>query len=433
MRMSKNLYFYYNVLLCSAGIIALPFFLCRLGRYKKSLKQKLGFFDKDYFPAKKKCRIWMHAVSVGEVAGITPVVTELKKEFPGAEVFVSTGTVSGQAAARRELTGKADGFFYYPLDFPFAVRRTVDKVLPDIFIAAESEIWPGLLWRLKKNRVKLFLINGRMSGRSFRLFHAARFFWSRAISLFDFIAMASERDCRWMLRLGAPEKRIAVLGNSKHDGLKEKVKEEYEDEMRALLSVKTHEQVFIPASLHPAEFRIIARACAEMRAAFPHLTFIAVPRHPRRAARLVRAFREYGLECYLRSSANAGLKRQGEPVIIVDAIGELFKIYSLGNVAFCGGSLVPLGGQNILEPAAWGKPVLYGPWMENFEGEKELLESAGAGFTVKSGAEISETAGRLIANPAQAAGAGRRGMEAVLSKKAVSEEISRLVKNVSGL
>lgn len=425
--MRKSSYFFYNALLVAAGAAALPFFVLRAGKYRKSLKQKLGVFEDGYFPGKKRCRIWVHAVSVGEVTGASPVIKELKRILPEAGIVVSTGTVSGQDAARRMLSGMAEAFFYYPLDFPFSARKTADKAAPDIFILSESEIWPGILWILKKRGVKLFLINGRMSGKSFRLYYTFRFFWGGVLKLFDCIAMASERDYRRMLLLGAEEGRIKVAGNSKYDALEENIKEEHEEEMRGLYTVKAEESVFILASLHPGEFRMAASACLRLKDLFPSLLFIAAPRHPRRSGRLAGIFREYGLECRMRSSVSAGTKRRGEPVIIVDVIGELFKLYSLGSVVFCGGSLVPKGGQNILEPAAWGRPVIFGPYMEDFEDERDLLKGARAGFSVAGGGELAEAAAKLISNPAEAAEAGARGKEAVFSRTGAAREIASIV------
>ncbi len=197
--------------------------------------------------------------------------------------------------------------------------------------------------------------------------------------------------------------------------------------MRRLYSVESGESVFILASLHPGEFRTAASACRRLKELFPGLLFIAAPRHPARSGRLAGIFREYGLECCMRSGMSAGTERRGEPVILVDVIGELFKLYSMGSVVFCGGSLVPKGGQNILEPAAWGRPVIFGPYMEDFEDERDLLEGARAGFRVSGGGELAEAAAKLLSNPAEAAEAGGRGKEAVFSRTGAAREIARIV------
>lgn len=420
----------YNVIFAAAGVAAAPFLISRRGRYGKDAGQKLGIFTGGYFPEKKGMRIWLNAVSVGEVIGLAAVAGELGKIFPDAEIVVSTGTPSGRETARRLLEGRVAALFYAPLDFLFFAAKTAEAVKPDIYMTFESEIWPGLLWILRRRGTSLLLVNGRLSSRSFRMYYLSRFFWKRVLGFFDCIAMSSERDRRRMLALGAPGDGLCVMGNSKHDALAARMKEDREDEMRELLSVGRNRLVFIAASLHPSEFRAAAESCAGLLRRFPGLLCIAVPRHPPRARELAAFFGQRGFDCYFRSRAASGSKRSGEPVIIVDVLGELLDVYSLATAVFCGGSLNPLGGQNIFEPAAKGKPVIYGPYMENFIEEKRLLEAAGAGFTAGSAAELTETAASLLADPDSALKAGKAGREAVLGTAGAARKAALAVERL---
>ena len=426
--MESLLFFLYNLLLHLLGIAAIPVFLVKISKYKHSLRQKLGFFPSGTFDnCTGSPRIWINAVSVGEVVAVSSIIREVRKLLPDSSVVVSTGTVTGQKMARK-LIKDASAWFYFPFDVPVIVKKMIDKVSPDLFITAETEIWPNFLRYARKAGVKTMLVNGRISVRSVSGYYRARFFFRKVLGYFDCLGMASEIDAERIKMIGAPENRVFVTSNSKFDTLAEQVLPVYEEEARRALKIGRQEDVFIAASTHPGEEEIIIESYKKLLVEFPELILVIVPRHVERVRDIEKLLKRSGFDsCYLRTEYFSGKERQKEPVIIMDTTGELFKIYSVGTVVFCGGSLVRKGGQNVLEPAAWGKVVLYGPSMEDFSEAKQLLEEAGAGFTVKNAGEIVSVCRKFLNNPGERGRCGEAGRKAILGKTGAAIKSARLV------
>ncbi|HUH66139.1 MAG TPA: 3-deoxy-D-manno-octulosonic acid transferase [Syntrophales bacterium] len=425
------MYFLYNLLLVIASVFAFPYYAIKMaltGKYRKSLGPKLGLVKPEVFAGMKGSpRIWIHAVSVGEVTAAEPIVASLRNYFPEACIVLSTSTETGQDMARR-IVGGATSFIYYPLDIPFVVGKVVAGVRPDIFILTETELWPNLIKACKEQGAKVIMVNGRISPRSYRKYAWTRFFWKDIVTLIDEMGVISEVDAERLISLGMPTSRVHVMGNAKYDSLAAKASPSIREDMERRLSLSKTDRVLVAGSTHDGEEQIVLRVYLRLLPRYPDFKLIIIPRHPERGRAVFSLIKDAGFEdCILMTEINKGRHRKNERVIIIDVIGELFKVYSLATAVYCGGSLVPRGGQNILEPAAWGKVIFYGPHMDDFRNEKDLLEKAGAGREVRSAEELLDGILALLSDTNALAEKGEAGRRVVTANMGAAERYAGMV------
>jgi len=424
------MYILYNFLLAMAGLFAVPYFSLRMiltGKYRKSLGPKFGFMSPEVFEGMKGApRIWVHAVSVGEVTAAAPVVASLRAHYPEACIILSTGTETGQEMARRIVPG-ATAFIYYPLDIPQVIRKVIQRINPDIFVPTETELWPNFIRICRENAVKIVMVNGRISPRSFKRYAATRFFWKGILGAIDDIGVISEVDGERLEVIGMPRSRIHVLGNAKYDSLAAKASPELQKEMARRLNMAQGDRVFVAGSTHEGEEQIVLDVYESLLETYPDLKLVIIPRHIERGQAVLAMVRDRGFEdAITMNEIVSGKQRAAERVVVVDVIGELFAVYSLATFVFCGGSLVPRGGQNILEPAAWGKVMFYGPFMDDFRDEKDLLEKSGAGITVKTAEELLEGILKVLSDP-EGLARGEAGRSVVVANMGAAERYSELI------
>ena len=423
------MYFFYNLLVNALFLIALPYLLIQIvfsGKSRGMFLQKLGFVPREVGAnSKGEPRIWIHAVSMGEVSAVHPLVKELRARYPRGAILLSTTTASGIQIARERVT-EADAIFFFPFDVPFILRRLLCRIRPGLFILAETEIWPNALRLAKKAGARTLLVNGRISERSFPRYRKTRFFWTSVLDNLDRLSMIRVLDGERVIVMGANPVHVFVNGNCKFDQAALAAVLSHADEMRRLLELKETDRVFVAGSTHEGEEEAVVQAFLTMREKHPDLILILVPRHIDRVPRVEKILTQRGLPDYiLRSRLHPG-GRMGKTVVLWDTFGELFKVYAIATLVFCGASLVPKRGQNILEPAAWGKTVLYGPSMEDFMDAKELLESCQAGITVRSAAELAEKGRYLLDHPQELANRGKFGREAVLTSQGATRRNAKL-------
>lgn len=359
------------------------------GKYRQSLRGKLGYLP-DTFPASPLTRpvVWFHAVSVGEAVALAPLAKEFRKLAPDFTIIVSTGTETGQAKAKAEMDG-IDAFIYMPIDFPMLVNRVIQRIQPDLFVLMETEIWPNLLHSLKSGGTIIALANGRISDRSFPRYMKARSLISKMLDKIDVFLMVSEADRERILKMGAPYERVKVVGNTKFDAALRNISEDVLNETRSSLDINEHHKVLVAGSTHPGEHEQILDCFQLLLDDFPELILAIAPRHIETIPSILTAIRERKLqEPFFRSSKKSGESRGSRNIVILDTTGELFKFYSVATVVYVGGSLVPKGGQNILEPVAWGKRVFFGPSMEDFRDAKDFLLDIGAAGQAKDVQEL---------------------------------------------
>jgi 3-deoxy-D-manno-octulosonic-acid transferase len=424
----------YNGLLFAAAVFAVPFYGAKMvltGKYRRSLGPKFGRLSPVVASLMQgEPRIWVHAVSVGEVTAAAPIVTALRSRFPGACIVLSTSTETGQEMARK-LATEATVHIYYPLDIPCVVRKVLELVRPDVFVPVETELWPNFIRFCRARGTRIVMANGRISPRSYRRYRATRFFWKGILAVLDEAGVISQTDADRLAALGMPPSRIRILGNAKYDGLAAQVSPELEKEIGGRLGVEPGEGILVAGSTHEGEESVILDVYRRLLEHRPDFRLILIPRHIERGEAVAELVHRAGFPDAIRmSEIVAGRSRSGERVVVVDLIGELFKVYSLATVVFCGGSLIPKGGQNILEAAAWGKVVFYGPHMEDFRDERVLLEEAGAGITVRDGEELFTGIRALLDDPDLLRTKGESGRRAVAANRGAAGRYAALIADV---
>jgi 3-deoxy-D-manno-octulosonic-acid transferase len=426
-------YTFYNFLLAVFFLGAFPFFLMQaiFSREKRAIfVQKLGFLPRKTLAGLRGSpRIWIHAVSLGEVSAVHPLIRKLREAYPDACLMLSTGTASGQKIAREQVP-EASGTFYFPLDLPFVVRKVIRRIRPDLFVMAETEIWPNFLRIVKEEGARTLLVNGRISERSFQRYRKMRFFWTAVLDHLDAMSMIRVQDGERMISMGANPVKVSVNGNCKFDQAAFSANPLFQEEMERLLGIEGGERVFIAGSTHEGEEEAVIQAFRKIRQQYPEAILVIAPRHIDRSSKIETLLERCGIQDVIRRSRLNGEGRKGARVILWDTFGELFKVYSVGTIVFCGASLVPRRGQNILEPAAWGKVVFYGPSMEDFLDAHQLLSHAGAGIMVKNGGELADRCLTLLARPEELKEKGEAGKEALLAERGAAQRNLELARGL---
>ena len=391
--MSNIFYYTYSVLTSGLSSVVLPGFWCytRLtGRHGKHFRERLGFVPKTSVHGScDSPRVWIHAASLGEVGVAGSIVESLTESRPDCRVTVSTMTEHGRDLAATKFGNKV-AVIYAPFDSPATVNGALSRVRPHVLVFLETELWPSWLFEARRRGVKICLLNGRISERSIRGYLKVRPFFKEVLNCFDRFSMISEKDARRMNQMGADPLKITVNGNAKYDTLAKDVDGTAEQEIRALLDIRETDRVFVAGSTRGGEEEKVLAAYRRVLKDFPDTILIIAPRHIVRTPSIGSMIAKEGLQYQLRTSIEKEKGRRTEKIIIMDTFGELFKVYSVATVVFCGGSLVPLGGQNPMEPAAWGRAVLYGPHMDDFLDAKGLLEAADASLPVANGEDLGE-------------------------------------------
>src|SRR4051812_31654519 len=385
----------------------------RYRKYVRNLPQRLGYLPRSFNHDADES-IWIHAVSVGEVLTARALLPELRERYPKLRLFLSTTTMTGQQIARNNLQ-YVDEVFYFPFDLGFIVNRTLALVKPRLFIMMETELWPNLLQACNRAGVRTMLVNGRISSRSYPRYRLARPFFRRVLRHVDRFCMQSDESARRVADIGAETTRIVVTGSLKFDSLEIPGPAGPADRGRnpvlRYFRMAPGRPVIIAASTLRGEEEPVLDAFQRIRATMTNALLIIAPRKPERFDEAERLARRAGWNVARRTE----LRVDAEPrcdVVILDTIGELAQVYQIATVVFVGGSIVDAGGHNILEPAVFGKPIVFGPHMHNFtEIARTFLEN-GAAVQVRSGQELEPVLVDLLGDPVRRAtlGAGARAL-----------------------
>ena len=396
------MYLVYSLLTLLVFAIISPYFLYQAIRYKKyigSLSQRFG-----YLPIATNVdgeeSIWIHAVSVGEALTARALAADLKARYPRLRLFLSTTTIAGQQVARRSLQ-HVDAVFYFPFDWAFIVRRTLNIVRPRLFVMMETEIWPNLLRVCLARGVKTVLINGRISSRSYPRYRLVRPFFGRVLANVDRFCMQGEESARRLVDLGADPARVSVTGSLKFDSLEMPTPVSHGKPRARVLRfflLSPHRVVIVAGSTVRREESAVVRAFARLKTTMPGALLILAPREPERFGEVERLAHEAGFVTARRSDLPIDAEPRAD-IIVLDTIGELAQLYQLATVVFVGGSLVDYGGHNILEPAIFGKPILFGPYMQNFREIADTFVANDAAVQVQSDRELEELMLTLVADP----------------------------------
>ncbi|MEE9263929.1 MAG: 3-deoxy-D-manno-octulosonic acid transferase [Vicinamibacteria bacterium] len=421
------MYLFYSLVLTVGAILSLPYFLYRglvTGKYWPSLKERLGFLPTSLNP-QGKSSIWVHAVSVGEVIATRALLPLIRESFPDTLVFVSVTTLTGKQVADRQLR-EADGVFFCPFDWRFAVRRAVDRIRPRALMVIETEIWPHMLKACHEAGAATMLVNGRISDRSYGRYRLIRPFLRRFLKPVDSFCMQNARYAERIIDMGADPAKVHVTGSLKFDA----VVPAQGPPSEAARLIPPDRVVLVAGSTLAPEEEILLDTFESLRGEHPHLFLIIAPRHPERFDEVVELTESRGLHVVRRSSLSR--PDTDANVMVLDTLGELASIYRATDVVFIGGSLVTWGGHNLIEPAAEGKPVVFGPHMSNFQEIASSFLEADAALQVNGRDELRDVLSRLLKDDTFRGGLGARARKHVEANRGAGRKTMESARRAVG-
>ncbi|RLC28529.1 MAG: hypothetical protein DRH37_09345 [Deltaproteobacteria bacterium] len=411
-----------NLLFPVLLLAALPVLLF-VEKRRRTVPARLGF---QRIVRPRKQPLWIHALSLGELLSCVPLVKELHRQISDRPIYLSVSTLSAWSVARDRLAGHFDQLVYFPYDLLWPVFRCVRRINPCLFVLIETDIWPGFLSVIRRRGIPSLLVNGRLSPATLR--SCLRFHWlfRPAFNTFVRIFPQSRAEADRYRRIGVTESRIGHCGNLKFDIPPVSVTQSELQTLKNALGFNPQDPVLLAGSTHPGEETIIHSVFQRLRKRHPALKLLLVPRDPLRAKQVAAIFRESGyvVRCYSDSPV------QSADVCVVNVLGKLAGLYVAADVAFIGGSLVHRGGQNPLEAAAAGKPVLFGPHMTNFPDISRLLLESGGAWQVRDEMELFARCDTLLADPEQAVETGRKGQSIVRTHSGTTRHV---VEDIRGI
>ena len=428
------MYFIYSVLSLVVFVVVSPYFLYQAVRYKKyigNLRERLGYLPIS-FNVDGDASIWIHAVSVGEALTARALASDLKARYPRLKLYMSTTTMAGQQVARSSLRHLVDGVFYFPFDWVLIVRRTLDIVNPRLFIMLETEIWPNLLHECRKRGVRTVMVNGRISTRSYPRYKLVRPLFRRVLADVDRFCMQSEESAHRLIALGADPSRVTVTGSLKFDSLEvpaPTVHGKPRERVLRFFRMSSHRTVVVAGSTMRGEESAVLRAFSKIKATQTHAVCILAPRAPERFGEVERIARDAGFVTARRSELPIDAEPRAD-VIVLDSIGELAQLYQLATVVFVGGSLVDHGGHNILEPAIFGKPIVFGPHMQNFREIAETFIASGAAIQVAADRELDDAILGLVRDPVHRASLGAAARALVEANRGAKDKTLSVINDL---
>ncbi len=389
----------YNIAAILIGVLIIPVFMVRAVREKgfvERIKQSLGFFPKHALDkVEKKDCIWVHAASVGEIVATSPLIKEFRREFPKSPILVSVVTTSGYEMANR-IIKDADAIIYFPLDLPWLAGHVLRRIRPRVYLPVETELWPNFLKTARELHVPVMMVNGRII------------------------------DADYIKRLGAPPELVTITGNTKFDQTYTNVSAEEKQKILREMCLTDNEGIFLAGSTHRGEEEPVLQAFAAVRRRHPGAKLVIAPRELLRTMEVTHICKRAGFRVATRTELQKE-PQEGVDIVILDTIGELGRVYSIGDVVYVGGSLVPHGGHNILEPAAHGKAIIVGHHMFNFKDTYALFKNRDACITVKSGKELTDAVVRLFDDPAHRERMERETLAIVDENKGASRKSAILL------
>jgi 3-deoxy-D-manno-octulosonic-acid transferase len=412
------MYLIYSALLAAGLLVSLPYWLLqrlRHGKYRFGLGERLGRIPRRLLAQPTQPTVWVHAVSVGEVLAISGLVAELKNRFSEHRVVISTTTDTGQKLAQTRFG--AENVFYFPLDFAFAIRRYMRLLKPETIVIAETEFWPNFVRIAHASGARIAVVNARISNRSWPGYRRFRRLFIGILRQIDLFLTQTEEDANRLREIGAAAERIQVTGNLKFDVPAPAVPAIVAS-LRAAFQRANTGPVIVCGSTVDDEERLLLQAFENVLASHSRAVMILAPRHPERFGEVAELLEKLGIRFWRRSLWS------GDPIVggvlLIDTIGELAAVYGLADVAFVGGSLVPRGGHNIIEPAQHGVPIVVGNHTENFRDIVTLFQSRDA-VRVVGPAELPLAFMELISNQAERVALGRRAAETLRSQMGATQ------------
>lgn len=428
------MHFLYNVLVILLVMLAAPVFIFRFIQeegFGERLRQSFGFIPKeDLVPVVNQDCIWLHAASVGEIVAASPIVKEIRREFPDRRILISVVTSSGYAMAKR-IIKDADSIIFFPLDLPYLSHSVVRRVKPKVFLLVETELWPNFLKAARHFAIPVMMVNGRISDKSVERYHYMRSVLKSMLNTVDTFCMQSTIDAQYIIRLGADVQRVVVTGNTKFDQTYTSVTPEEQQALCGEMGIHDSQPVLVAGSTHPGEEEMLFTAFQKVREYDPRVRLLIAPRDIIRSEEIVKLAANFGFKGALRTRL-AGQPGEECDIIVLDTIGELGKIYSIGVIIYVGGSLVPRGGHNILEPAAHGKPILVGPHMFNFKETYALFSGRQACVTVYDAESLGVKLLELLSHEEQRLAMSRETLAIIEENRGASRKSVMYLKELLG-
>jgi 3-deoxy-D-manno-octulosonic-acid transferase len=429
---------FYNILFAVCFILSSPYYFVRMrrrGNWQKGFAERFGKYDTKLKQAiTNRDTLWMHAVSVGEVNVCTQLIRALEPRLPNLKIVVSTTTTTGMEGLHRKLPNHI-GKIYYPIDRRLYVTRALNTIHPQAIVLVEAEIWPNFLWRARDLGKPVFLVNARLSARSYRGYKRFGFLFRPLFASLSGVGAQSEADAAKLRDLGCRPEAIHIVGNLKYDAAK--LDERRPLDVPALLrqvGVRPGARLIVGGSTHPGEEAILAEQFLRLRARFPDLFLVLVPRHFERSREVGRELGARGLKFAYRSELMAQTRFEPGEIdcLVVDTTDELNYFYEQATLTFVGKSLAAEGGQNPIEPGALGKAMVFGPNMQNFaEVVRDFLEQNGA-VQVRDAAELEKVMGELLADESRRAQLGRNALKVVRENLgAIDRTVAMIVEHLA--
>ena len=429
------MFIFYHLLASLILVFFSPFF-CLLEN-KDRFKERLGLNLPDLGESGFG-RFWVHALSVGEVISAIPLLEALKSRYPSREIVLSVKTATGLEVARDRLKGKVDYLLPMPLDFWWSVRRIIRNIRPTIFILVETDIWPGLISSLKKEGVKTILVNGRVSPRTGKSYVRWRFLIKRVLNTLELFLMQTKLDKYRIIRGGISPDKVKVTGNIKFDRKWRPLTDKERNRWLQLLNLKDG-LVWVAGSTHHPEERIIFNVFGRLLKLFPGLSLIIGPREAHRFDEVYHLARDLGFRAIRKTElpsgspatlpkADRGEESQRYNVFVLNTLGELGRVYGLADVAFVGGSLASIGGHNLLEPAFFGIPVIFGPHTYNFATMSQSMIKCGGGKVVADESDFFHVMVEFLGQKSKREQIGRRAEEFVKQNQGALDRVMGILK-----
>ena len=425
----------FDSLYLAASLLGSPYLIFKIitsKRYRSGLNQRFGIIKERL---SNKPGIWVHGASVGEVITAKSIIERIDEEFPEWETFISATTNTGFSVAEKTFLNK--NIFYFPLDLSWITKKVILKKRPSFILLIELEIWPNFLISAFKKNIPVIIVNGRISNKSVKAYRTisriSKDFRNSLTSELNVFCARTEFDAQRFRDLGIPGKQIFVTGTMKYDNIPTHIDKNISKELMKLFHIDDDDLILVGGSTHAGEEEILIRVFERLNKVYPNLKLILAPRHVERTREVSRLIEKTGFVPVLKTEAErSSYKWQNtkREIILIDTVGDLEKVYSISNFVFVGKSLVPSGGQNMMEPAGMGNPVIFGPHTFNFKEEVDLLLENSAAKVVKTEEELFETVEFFIRNPDAAKEIGLKAQKVVNGKRGATERNIEILRDI---
>jgi len=392
----------------------------RLGIFPDEIKDRL----------EQGNNIWIHAVSVGEVNSALPIIRRLRERFPEKLIIISTVTETGNKAAKR-IARNEEVVIYLPLDLSFIVKKVIDLINPEVFIMIETEIWPNIILNLSKRNIPCVLLNGRISPSSYRRYRWIKLLIRPTLAKVNLLCMQTKKDALRIINLGALPDNVKITGNTKFDvdiNLEDLEKEIVQFSRR--LKIKKDDQILIAGSTHYPEEKILFSCYNRLLINKPNLKMIIAPRHIDRIKKIEKEAEAFGFKPVKFTELIAHPHKQDNKLIIVDVMGKLKTLYALATIVFVGGSLAKIGGHNMIEPAIFSKPIIFGPYVYNFQDIAEDLINNNAAYKVNNEKELYDRVNQLLLSPKEREQLGKNAYKAIENSKGATRRSLKFINDL---